>query len=506
LAFSGTALVESDSLKSSNELNPIGDRMKSILSMVLIVLLLITVTVLVSIDFSSAQNPTNVNGIIRSDTTWTKASSPYIFTGPIAVNNGVTLTIEPGTTVNLNNYYMQVNGTLQACGSIDEPITFTGGLISYIEFTPLSKSWDEQTKSGSVIENALINAMVQITNVSPKIDGNNLVRILVDGGSSNISKNTITEGITVNDGSPVISNNIKIGGIDLAGGFPVISNNNVTSSNDEFHSYAAIIIGGGSPAIASNNITSRIDQTSALAPYNSPSLIHPGISTDGADNASIFDNTIYGCSIGVRAGSVSNIKGNAIFNNSIGLEVDSKVTVYDNLIANNSIGIKLKYDSATIVDNNIYCNTQNSIYLESISGDVDLANNWWGTVDEFVINQSIFDNKNNFNLGVVNFVPFLIQPNPQAPQYPNFTNTPASTLTPALTLSPTLPTSTTTTNPSSTPSLSALPSQQSSPMPTISQAMFYEVIGILAVATITLTVVVVILLHRLRKQVGNKKL
>jgi hypothetical protein len=98
--------------------------------------------------------------------------------------------------------------------------------------------------------------MVQITNVSPKIDGNNLVRILVDGGSSNISKNTITEGITVNDGSPVISNNIKIGGIDLAGGFPVISNNNVTSSNDEFHSYAAIIIGGGSPAIASNNILS----------------------------------------------------------------------------------------------------------------------------------------------------------------------------------------------------------------------------------------------------------
>src|SRR5208337_5359065 len=42
---------------------------------------------------------TNVNGTINSDTTWTKANSPYNLTGPVTVDPGVTLSIEPGTIV-----------------------------------------------------------------------------------------------------------------------------------------------------------------------------------------------------------------------------------------------------------------------------------------------------------------------------------------------------------------------------------------------------------------------
>ena len=47
-----------------------------------------------------------VGGLIASDTTWSAADSPYQFTGPVGVPSGVTLTIEPGVTVDFGNYYL----------------------------------------------------------------------------------------------------------------------------------------------------------------------------------------------------------------------------------------------------------------------------------------------------------------------------------------------------------------------------------------------------------------
>jgi hypothetical protein len=53
------------------------------------------------IYFVKAKNGTNENRIITSDTIWTKANCPYTLTGPVGVSTGVTLAIEPGTTVYL---------------------------------------------------------------------------------------------------------------------------------------------------------------------------------------------------------------------------------------------------------------------------------------------------------------------------------------------------------------------------------------------------------------------
>lgn len=51
--------------------------------------------------FETVQAATNVNGIITADITWTAANSPYLFTAPVGIPSGVTLTIDPGVTVNL---------------------------------------------------------------------------------------------------------------------------------------------------------------------------------------------------------------------------------------------------------------------------------------------------------------------------------------------------------------------------------------------------------------------
>ena len=114
---------------------------------------------------------TDVPSIINSDTTWTKIDSPYELKGPVLVSNGVILTIEPGVTVNLNGFYIQVDGTLDAIGSSTDQILFNSGTIRFTEY---STDWDEQTNSGCRIENSdLSSVQIDIIN-SPKISNNSI--------------------------------------------------------------------------------------------------------------------------------------------------------------------------------------------------------------------------------------------------------------------------------------------------------------------------------------------
>jgi len=67
---------------------------------------------------------TNVDGTVSSDTTWTPANSPYNLVGNVTVDNGVTLTVQPGASVYMNGFYIVVNGTLHAVGDVDNQIRF----------------------------------------------------------------------------------------------------------------------------------------------------------------------------------------------------------------------------------------------------------------------------------------------------------------------------------------------------------------------------------------------
>ncbi|HTY75451.1 MAG TPA: hypothetical protein VMD05_07795, partial [Candidatus Nanoarchaeia archaeon] len=104
---------------------------KRLLAILLTAAIVGGLTLACSAEFAGAQTGTSVSGIISQDTTWTKANSPYSLTGPVAVNVGVNLRIEPGVTINLNGYYIQVNGTLTAKGSSTNLINFNGGSIVF---------------------------------------------------------------------------------------------------------------------------------------------------------------------------------------------------------------------------------------------------------------------------------------------------------------------------------------------------------------------------------------
>ena len=316
-----------------------------------------------------------VSGIISSNTTWTPANSPYDLTGNILVNDGVTLTVEPGVTVNLGSFYIMVNGTLRAAGDGINLIYFNSGQITFTEF---STDWNESASTGSIIENAILDSILTLSS-SPKLHictTYSAINIQTKDGIPIVSKNTIRGGISVGMGSmPVISENTVLDvGISLFLTNATVNGNTITGT--------------------STGITAYTDY-SGTGWYNCTSLIEGNL---------ISGNT-YGIVIREQQGS------------TIGAPI-----VRNNTIVNNGYGISISWigiaaPNPTILYNNIYGNSNYNIRL-NIPTDVNATYNWWGTADTQPIDQSIYDYYDDFNLGKVIHSPFLTAEN-VIPEFPS---------------------------------------------------------------------------------------
>ena len=108
----------------------------------------------------TAENGEELEGILSRNTTL-EAGKHYIVTKSVAIPNGITLTIPPGTTIKFHdNALIKVaeRGRIRAIGTADEPIIFTKGDLSggyvptmafnslcqfeYCKFIELSASWN----------------------------------------------------------------------------------------------------------------------------------------------------------------------------------------------------------------------------------------------------------------------------------------------------------------------------------------------------------------------------
>lgn len=325
-----------------------------------------------AINLGVVHASTEVTGIISSHTTWTKENSPYSITGPIVIVEGTILTIEPGVTVNLNSYYILVNGTLYARGSSDDPIRFNGGInvvdsngytIYPITFTPIINPWHEDSQVGCIIEHAVLSSTSVFMASSPKICNNVFTE-------SYIRVSSAWSGSLVKTYSA----------------YPVISDN--------------IFTGSGQYAI----------QT-----FHSGGLIS--------------QNTISGFSTGIElmSDTSSVVQRNYISGNTDGIKLvvhqgPVSVQIKENTITGNENGISMvreisAVNSAAIQNNNIFSNLEYNLKL-SVPDNVFATSNWWGTTDTSVIDELIKDYNDDSTLGVVTYLPMLAEPDPQAPAVP----------------------------------------------------------------------------------------
>jgi hypothetical protein len=351
-----------------------------------IVTILLSSLVFVSVfGLAEAQSQTSVGGIINSDTIWTKANSPYVLSGPLTIASGATLTIEPGVTINFNDYTVQVNGVLNARGSSTEQIIFSSDASGSgnIAFASSSMSWNEQTGTGCIIEYAVLDAAsISINGASPKLNHDSITApaqaadqaaIVTDGGSPAISNNIITGDIeNLNNASPMIINNTLSGGIfgmGMLSSKPVITNNHINGG--AFHREGI------------------------------------GIRCDGS-NSYVADNVVSNCVKGIEIYDGSSvIERNLVFNNSYGIALTAHMspvatTIRNNTVTNNEVGLSNNYNFVSLNIN--YNNIQDNFNITLL--DINAANNWWGTNDEQAIRGMLLES--------VTFIPFLNEPNPQA--------------------------------------------------------------------------------------------
>lgn len=373
--------------------------------------------------------------IIKSNTVWTKLNSPYTLTGSVGIAEGATLTIEPGVTVNLGSYTLEVNGTLIAQGTSAEKIFFNSdpqnrqpGLnINLPYYNPSCKIENSVLYQTSIhAQSHYSNASVTINNCS--FEGNAGINIW---GSTTVSNSYITGGVSLR-GSSVISNSKILNGIDISGSY-TLSDNTITNSQGVW-------------------------------------VVDAGEAGSYTQTAKIFNNIIYGGSTaGINLASSATIQGNLIIDNQIGISVRSEQdtsVLNHNTIIDNKIGLRTPTSGTKVNNNNFEKNTDYNLVAGNSA--VDATNNWWGSTDSSVIDNKIWDNTDDFNLGKVNYKPFLTMPDSQAP---------SSTYTPI-----------TTPNPSNSQNSSVTP-DQSGP-----QTVAFLGLDLMQIATLVLLTVITVLL------------
>ncbi len=256
---------------------------------------------------------TQVSGDITSNSTWTKAASPYIVTNDVIVNSGSMLTIEPGVVVKFKpQTSLIINGNLAAAGSANDNITFT--------------SIKDDTVAGDT-----------------NMDGTATVPAAGDWKHiyfSGYSTNSVLDYITVRYGGS--------GGIAMLNvGSPVgaITNAHISKS------------AGDGINLSQVPSTFRVTDSTITSNY--------GNGINGNASGDILRNVVSNNGSNGIALNASSIKGNTITGNSaagILLKAAKTTMVTDNNISGNYIAMRVEYgDAPNIYANNINNNTLNGV-------------------------------------------------------------------------------------------------------------------------------------------------
>ena len=415
---------------------------------------------------------TNKSGTIPSDETWTNDQT-YLITNNVGVAPGVTLTIQPGTTIKFNgNYYLNIGGTLIANGTPSQPIQFksnTAGTWDKINFDDQSvdalADVNGSYTSGSILgyvnmEGA--SAGIACTTATPY-----LTHVTLNSGGINCSlgatalwlmDNSIPSAVTItgsgNAYRNIVSGNLSISGAGIAEDNLVHGTLSLGSGTARRNTVNGITIGGSGGTLDTNTITGNVSLgnsynvsgntiTGSLTTGNSATVDHNTVSngiTVGSSASVTWNNVEDSNSTGLSAGSSVTAQYNRLIGNATGMVATSGL-IEHNLIAN-SAGVGLQVGAATVQYNTFTGNKGNTIVvqggtpigitynnLEANTGSFDLyinipsvvsvpsQDNWWGTTNTTTIGGRIFDYLDDFNKGQAAFASVLSGPDQTAPGY-----------------------------------------------------------------------------------------
>jgi|GEM_PF-2794825 len=424
-----------------------------IMLMLLLLLMVIFSTILnAGINFDAAKAVkydslgTPVGGYISENTTWTLEGSPYIVVADVIVERDVSLTIEPGVVVKFaTGANLVIDGGIIADGNSTHPIIFTSNAT-----TPAPGDWGtikfryRSNDNVSVISWAIISYAtdaVTVESSSPKIQNSriehNIVGVRIrqtweDDFPMPLIQNCV---ISENVGREIDPRIGKEGGISIdleiftpwfpspSKGWVYVKNSYIENNNGcgittkEFLTQTFISVTG---TVIQNNKGHGVCGREITI-----------------ENSIIRNNSGDGLR-GTRSGIIK-VKDSIIANNSGcgvgGIYLEPTVVLIRSIVSDNfGAGIYVAVINITnseITGNRgsgIACN-EGSIHYSKIFGnyfdienvgiyDINATLNWWGTTNETLIEEHIYDYYDDYNLGRVIYKPYLVPP------IANFTFTP----------------------------------------------------------------------------------
>jgi hypothetical protein len=427
----------------------------------------------VAFSVTTAYGDTPVSGNIYTDTTWSKASSPYIVTGIIQVYPGATLTIDAGTVVRFvkneapdpnDKAGIRVGGTLIARGTNDEMILFTSDSPS-----PAYADW----------------GFIEFTNVSPLT--------VIDEAGNHVSGNILEfcrleygYGVT-GETNPFISDcvfdnvtlslwgftSIAVGEIDFVVRNSVFNSSsgsavNLRESNFptarinvqdcKFNNVSLNLLGtdvkilrnvvdGGKIYFEYQYSTGEIEiDGNVIQNHQAVGDWGGGINVNATKvvitNNKILNNRAYGGG-GIVCGGLLELRGNIIAGNVAeyspsaspsgiggGILFYGRGNIENNLIVDNVASqgggaIAYSGQTALYINRNDILNNGGNDILNSTGLDVDATDNWWGTTDISNIESRIWDYYDDFFLGKVIYSPIATLPFLPAVEYISAPNQPS---------------------------------------------------------------------------------
>lgn len=397
----------------------------------------------------SAGSGCTVGGALITDTTWSPSvCAVYTATGNIIVNEGVTLTIAPGTVIRFDTGLgMTIRGTLKAVGTAVSPITLTSNSGSpapadwsgiFFETSSTSAGLDTAYNyvSGSIIQFSTIeyatNA-IRMRYAAPYIAHNTIVNnqrgILTDGYTTlNYPLTIIRDNTITNNGGE-----INGGGMYFGWGGRVHIINNLISHNTSTVRGGGFFVDDGAKEFVISGNTIVHNTTSAGNPYGTGAGVHAGGILTLTNNVIAYNQAVGSQSSGggvyFGGGTVRLVQGNLIMNNeaSYGAGLSYAITTMegmtrDNVITNNTAfnqggGVMFTFinNSAnlTFTHNSVYGNSANGVVNDvgttdnSDREDINGIQNWWGTTNLATIESHLFHAVDDANRALVLIQPIL---------------------------------------------------------------------------------------------------
>lgn len=375
-----------------------------------------------------------VGGKLEESETWISGNT-YIVNQDLIIPSDVILTIQAGVAVRVNfgRGIVVENGTLKVLGNQIDSVCFIPNHSNPGEFW----EWKGLSIKNSDPENINFISYACFVDAETAIKLENCENVVIENSSILNCQNL---GVQITNSMSCLLDNCKIednyNGVEIyADNLGEASNNTISNCSIKNQNHNVKLLGEGGGVVNNNLISGNLieEGNSGIWIINKDDI---GTSINIIERNIIINNgSVFGYGLFLALNSTivrNNIfwRNNiAIFNEDIGDDcILSNNSFYENKLAininggsegNSYLNSTFSLNSNEVLDvgetqgivfsaNNLMHNIGNeNIVINNTEFDLSIINNYWGTIETSQIDNLIYDNSDDPDVGVLSYVPFL---------------------------------------------------------------------------------------------------